>query len=123
MIVQLTKALLSKPAGERIDVSKDGAKSLITQQVAVQLTDDVIIPALKKAMKPAFTKAGVNRSLTPFPPANAPTQGSPRARRSGLPFDLSCQRPAWQRRACQPPKPVEFRCELPGCLSAREVSD
>src|SRR5262249_34442686 len=56
MFVQLTKAFLGKPAGERIDVSEEDAKSLVAQQLAVPVTDDLITPAVSKALESAFTK-------------------------------------------------------------------
>ncbi len=46
MFVQLTKAFLGKPAGERIDVSEEDAKSLVAQQLAVPVTDNLITPAV-----------------------------------------------------------------------------
>jgi hypothetical protein len=35
--------------GERIDLSEDDAKSLVAQQLAVPVTDDLITPAVSKA--------------------------------------------------------------------------
>jgi hypothetical protein len=55
MFVQLTKAFLGKPAGERIDVSEEDAKSLVAQQLAVPVTDDLIKPAVSKALESAFS--------------------------------------------------------------------
>jgi hypothetical protein len=51
MFVQLTKAFLGKPAGERFDLPEEDAKSLIAQQLAVPVTDDLITPAVSKALE------------------------------------------------------------------------
>ena len=77
MFVQLTKAFLGKPVGERIDLSEEDAKSLIAQQLAVPVTDDLITPAVSKALESAFTKFTqsldgiVNASLKAFADAQA----------------------------------------------------
>jgi hypothetical protein len=75
--VQFTKAFLGKPAGERVDVSEENAKSLIAQQLAVPVMDDLITPAVSKALESAFTKFTqsldgiINSSLKAFADAGA----------------------------------------------------
>jgi hypothetical protein len=64
MFVQLTKAFLGKSAGERIDVSEDDAKSLIAQQLAVPDTDNLVTPAVSKALESAFSKFKSVRAAT-----------------------------------------------------------
>src|SRR5436309_3319737 len=50
MFVQLLKEFMGRKAGERIDVSDSDAKALAAQQVS----DDLITPAVQKAMEQAF---------------------------------------------------------------------
>jgi hypothetical protein len=61
MFVQLLKDFLGKPAGERIDVTETGAKALVAQEIATPIADDLITPAVQKAMEQAF--AGFQKSL------------------------------------------------------------
>ena len=61
MFVQLQKEFLGKKPGERIDVSEADASALIAQQLAVPVTDDLITPAVQKAMEQAF--AGFQKGL------------------------------------------------------------
>jgi hypothetical protein len=88
MFVQLTKAFLGKPAGERIDVSDEDAKSLIAQQLAVSVKDDLITPAVSKVLESAFAK--ITQSLDGIINASlrepSPT---PRARRRSTPSHSS----------------------------------
>jgi HK97 family phage major capsid protein len=55
MFVQLLKEFLGRKPGERIDVSESDANALIAQQLATPVTDDLITPAVQKAMEQAFT--------------------------------------------------------------------
>jgi hypothetical protein len=63
MFVQLLKEFLGRKPGERIDVSESDANALIAQQLANPVTDDIITPAVQKAMETEF--AGLQNS----PPA------------------------------------------------------
>src|SRR5262249_52762531 len=54
MFVQLAKAFLSTPAGERIDVSEEDAKSLIAQQLAVPVMDELITPGVSNALESEY---------------------------------------------------------------------
>src|SRR5438874_4092097 len=78
MFVQLQKAFLGKQPGERIDVDQEHAEKLIDLGVAVAVTDDLITPAVSKALEGAFRKftAGldgiIDQSLKQF--ANAQGQ-------------------------------------------------
>jgi HK97 family phage major capsid protein len=56
MFVQLTKEFLGRKPGERIDVSESDAQHLIAQQVAAPVADDLITPAVSRALEGAFTK-------------------------------------------------------------------
>jgi hypothetical protein len=72
MFVELKKAFLGRAAGERIDVSEDDARQLIQQGTAVAVADDLIGPAVTRALDAALTRAGqsidaaVNQSLKAF---------------------------------------------------------
>jgi HK97 family phage major capsid protein len=55
MFVQLTKEFMGKKAGERIDVSEADAQALVGQALAVPVHDDLITPAVQKAMEQAFS--------------------------------------------------------------------
>lgn len=85
MFVQLLKEFLGRKPGERIDVSESDANALIAQQLATPVTDDLITPAVQKAMEQAFAgfqkglDAVINTALKQF--ADAQTQ----ARRHAVP--------------------------------------
>jgi HK97 family phage major capsid protein len=85
MFVQLKKDFLGNPAGKRIDVSDSDAQHLIGQGVAETVTDDLITPAVSRALEGAFTKFTqsldgiVNASLRAFADAQA------QARRNAVP--------------------------------------
>jgi HK97 family phage major capsid protein len=61
MFVQLLKEFMGRKAGERIDVQDTDAQMLFTQQIAQPVTDDVITPAVQRAMEQAF--AGFQKGL------------------------------------------------------------
>jgi hypothetical protein len=61
MFVQLSKEFMGRKPGERIDVSEDDARALVAQQLATPVTDDLITPAVQKAMEQAF--AGFQKGL------------------------------------------------------------
>jgi hypothetical protein len=77
MFVQLQKEFLGKKPGERIDVDKEHAEKLIELGVAGPVTDDLITPAVSKALEGAFAKftqaldGVIEQSLKQF--ANAQT--------------------------------------------------
>jgi HK97 family phage major capsid protein len=85
MFVQRRKDFLGRKPGERIDVSESDANALIAQQLATPVTDDLITPAVQKAMEQAFAgfqkglDAVINTALKQF--ADAQTQ----ARRHAVP--------------------------------------
>jgi HK97 family phage major capsid protein len=85
MFIQLLKDFLGKKPGERIDVDKDHAEKLIELGVATPVTDDLITPAVSKAIEGAFSKfttaldGVIEQSLKQF--ANAQTQ----ARKHAIP--------------------------------------
>jgi HK97 family phage major capsid protein len=54
MFVQLTKEFMGHKAGERIDVSEQDAAALVKEQIASPVSDDLITPAVQKAMEQAF---------------------------------------------------------------------
>ncbi len=56
MFIQLLKDFLGKKPGERIDVDKEHADKLIELGVATPVTDDLITPAVSKAIEGAFSK-------------------------------------------------------------------
>jgi HK97 family phage major capsid protein len=56
MFIQLLKDFLGKKPGERIDVDKEHAEKLIELGVATPVTDDLITPAVSKAIEGAFSK-------------------------------------------------------------------
>lgn len=72
MFVQLLKEFMGRKPGERIDVSDSDAGALIAQQIAGPVTDDLITPAIQKAMEQAFTgfqkglDAVINQALKQF---------------------------------------------------------
>jgi HK97 family phage major capsid protein len=86
MFVQLTKEFLGRKPGERIDVSESDAQHLIAQQVATPVADDLITPAVSRALEGVFTKFTqsldgiINASLKAFQDA----QGQ--ARRHSVPL-------------------------------------
>jgi HK97 family phage major capsid protein len=55
MFVQLLKEFMGRKAGERIDVHDTDAHMLISQQLAQPVTDDLITPAVQRAMEQAFS--------------------------------------------------------------------
>ena len=77
MFVELKKSFLGRAAGERIDVSEDDARPLIQQGTAVAVADDLIGPAVTRALDAALTRAGqsidaaVNQSLKAFADARS----------------------------------------------------
>jgi HK97 family phage major capsid protein len=72
MFVQLQKEFLGRKPGERIDVSESDANALIAQQLATPVTDDLITPAVQRAMEQAFSgfqkglDAVINAALKQF---------------------------------------------------------
>jgi HK97 family phage major capsid protein len=54
MFVQLLKEFMGRKPGERIDVSESDANALIAQHLAQPVTDDLITPAVQKAIEQAF---------------------------------------------------------------------
>ena len=72
MFVELKKPFLGRAAGERIDVSEDDARQLVQQGTAVAVADDLIGPAVSRALDAALARAGqsidaaVNQSLKAF---------------------------------------------------------
>ena len=56
MFVQIAKEHLGKKLGERIDVDEETGKGLITAGLATPVTDDLITPAVSKALEGAFSK-------------------------------------------------------------------
>jgi HK97 family phage major capsid protein len=85
MFVQLTKEFLGRQPGERIDVSEDDGRQLIAQHVALPVTDDLITPAVSRALEAAFGKFTqgldgiINAALKQFQDAQA------QARRHSVP--------------------------------------
>jgi hypothetical protein len=61
--VQLQKEFLGRKPGERIDVSESDANALIALQLATPVTDDLITPAVQRAMEQAFS--GSRKASTP----------------------------------------------------------
>jgi HK97 family phage major capsid protein len=61
MFVQLLKEFMGRKPGERIDVSDADAHALVAQQLAQPVSDDIITPAVQKAMEQAF--AGFQKGL------------------------------------------------------------
>jgi hypothetical protein len=61
MFVQLLKDFVGRKAGERIDVAEADAKALIANSTAQAVSDDLITPAVQKAMEQAF--AGLQKGL------------------------------------------------------------
>jgi HK97 family phage major capsid protein len=85
MFVQLTKEFLGNAVGKRIDVAEGDARHLIETGIAVPVTDDLITPAVSKALEGAFTKFTqsldgiINASLKAFADAQS------RSRRHAVP--------------------------------------
>jgi hypothetical protein len=77
MFIQLLKPFLGRQQGERIDVSEADGRSLIEQQIATPVTDDLITPAVSRALEGAFTKFTqsldgiINASLRAFQDAQS----------------------------------------------------
>jgi HK97 family phage major capsid protein len=80
VFVQLKKPFMGKAIGERISVTEDDARQLITLGTADPVTDDLITPAINKAMTnyfDAFTKnldGIVNATLQKFQQAQSEAQ-------------------------------------------------
>jgi HK97 family phage major capsid protein len=80
VFVQLKKPFMGKAIGERISVSEDDANQLVTLGTADRVTDDLITPAINKAMTgyfDAFTKnldSIVNATLQRFQEAQSQAQ-------------------------------------------------
>ena len=62
MFVQLTKEILGKPAGERIDVADADADQLIRQGWAQPIEHDLLTPTIARAVQSGLDDA-VERSL------------------------------------------------------------
>jgi len=83
MFVQLTQDFLGRKAGEPIDVEKAHADTLVEKGVATVVTDDLITPAVSKALEGAFAKFTqafdgiIDQSLKQL--ANAQTQAKKHA--------------------------------------------
>jgi hypothetical protein len=77
MFVELKKPFLGRAAGERIDVSEADARQLVQQGTAVAVADDLIGPAVTRALDAALARAGqnidaaVNQSLKAFADAQS----------------------------------------------------
>jgi hypothetical protein len=77
MFVQLLKEFMGRKVGERIDVSEADANALVAQQIAHPVSEDLITPAIQKAMEQAFAgfqkglDAVINAQLTAFQNAQA----------------------------------------------------
>ena len=86
MFVQLLKEFMGRKIGERIDVSETDANALVAQQIATPVADDIITPAVQRAMEQAFSgfqkglDAVINASLKQFQDAQA------RSRRGAVPI-------------------------------------
>src|SRR5687768_10848644 len=65
MFVQLTKELLGKPVGERIDVADADADQLIRQGWAQPIDDDLLTPMITRAVQTGLDDA-VERSMQSF---------------------------------------------------------
>ena len=77
MFVQLKKDWLGHAAGKRIDLSEQDATTLINGQIADAIADDLVTPAIAKAMETAFDKFSqsldgiINATLKQFQSAQA----------------------------------------------------
>ncbi|MBL8797846.1 MAG: phage major capsid protein [Planctomycetia bacterium] len=77
MFVQLLKEFLGRKAGERLSVSDEDGNALIAQGLAQPVTDDLITPAVSKALESAFGKFSdamnliVEKNLKAFADAQA----------------------------------------------------
>jgi HK97 family phage major capsid protein len=77
MFVQLNKEFMGNAVGKRIDVAEGDARHLIESGIAVPVTDDLITPAVSKALEGAFTKFTqsldgiINASLKAFADAQS----------------------------------------------------
>jgi hypothetical protein len=86
MFVQLLKEFTGRKVGERIDVSEADANALVAQQIAHPVSEDLITPAIQKAMEQAFAgfqnglDAVINAQLTAFQTAQA------KSRRNAVPI-------------------------------------
>lgn len=65
MFVQLTKDLLGKKAGERLEMSDSDAQGLIAGGAAIAVADDVVSPLLARAMEgiPGAIQSAVDEAL------------------------------------------------------------
>ncbi len=85
MFVQLLREFMGRKPGERINVNDTDANALIAQQLAAPVHDDLITPAVQKAMEQAFSgfqkglDAVINQALKSF----ADAQG--KSRKNGVP--------------------------------------
>jgi HK97 family phage major capsid protein len=75
--VQLNKEFMGNAIGKRIDVAEGDARHLIESGIAAAVTDDLITPAVSKALEGAFTKFTqsldgiINASLKAFADAQS----------------------------------------------------
>lgn len=74
MFVQLTKDLLGKSSGERIDVADADAEQLIHQGWAQRIGDDVLTPTIQRAVQSGLDEA-VERALQGFLRKQASARG------------------------------------------------
>jgi HK97 family phage major capsid protein len=75
MFVQLTKELLGKPAGERIDVADADADQLIRQGWAQPIDNDLLTPAIARAVQSGLDDA-IERSLQNWLKTQRPLAGA-----------------------------------------------
>jgi HK97 family phage major capsid protein len=99
MFVQLLKDFMGRRPGERIDVSETDAAALVRQQIATPVSDDLITPAVQKAMEQAFTgfqkglDAVVQSALRQFQDAQSQSRrlGTPAIFGPGGDGDIHCK--------------------------------
>ena len=71
MFVQLTKDLLGRKVGERLDVADTDGQQLIRAGAATAVSDDPVAPVLQRALDGAFARysqgldAALNQALRP----------------------------------------------------------
>ena len=56
MFVQLTKPLLGRKAGERLDLADADARALVASGAATAVADDPLAPALTRAVEGALAR-------------------------------------------------------------------
>jgi HK97 family phage major capsid protein len=80
MFVQLTKPLLGRKAGERLDVADADARALVASGAATAVADDPLTPALSKAVEGALARvtAGLDAAITQSLRDYAAAQAQPR---------------------------------------------